>query len=179
MYSPVPELNELAALQERTGSHFLSRGFELVEYGDRMSFEALGLTDPEFLSRLIIFAMANGSGSNYALWRVDDRDDLAALPIIALGDEGGEHVVARDLPELFRLLTCDVDPLIGHDEVSYEAYGDHEPSGGHEAFVDWVRTRFGLEPTTDPAAVVTAAQREYGARFDVWVKPFLEPLGYC
>lgn len=180
VYSPVPELNELAELQKQVGAEYLSRCFEpLPEYDDKMSFEAVDLTDPDFLSRVVVFAMANGSGSHYGFWRVDDREDLATLPVVAFGDEGGDHVVARNLPELFQLLTSDVDPIIGHDEVSYERYEDAEPSGGHEVFVDWVRTRFGLEPTTDPGAIVAAAQREYGAHFHAWIRPFMERLGYC
>jgi hypothetical protein len=179
VYSPVPALNELAGLQEQVGAVYLSRSFELLpDYDDKTMFEAVDLTDTDFTSRLIPFAMANGSGSEYAIWRVDDREDVVALPIVAFGDEGGEHVVARNLPELFQLLTADVDPIIGHDDVLFVPSEDDEPSGGHEAFVDWVRTRFGLEPTTDPAAIVAAAQHEYGARFHAWIGPFMERLGY-
>ena len=172
MHSPVPELDELAALQDQVGNQYLATSFELVPYDDKTTFDAYGVTDQEFRARLIVFAQANGSGSQYAIWRVDDREDLASLPVVVFGDEGGEHVVARGLPDLFHLLTADVDPIVDHDEVSFGPVDD-EPSGGHEAFVTWVRDRFGLGPTTDPDAVVAAAQREYGARFEAWVRPFL------
>ncbi|MET7465682.1 hypothetical protein [Nonomuraea sp. NPDC005501] len=49
---------------------------------------------------MISFAQANSSGSMYAIWRKDDRADLATPPVVALGDEGGIHLVARDVREL-------------------------------------------------------------------------------
>lgn len=175
----VPELDELAALQDQVGNQYLATSFELVPFDDETGFDdttaldAYGLTDEECHDRLVVFAQANGSGSQYAIWRADDRDDLAALPVVVLGDEGGEHVVARNLVELFHLLTADIDPIVDHDEVFFTPDEDHEPSGGHEAFVTWVRDRFGLEPTADPGAIVTAARQEYGARFESWIRPFL------
>src|SRR4051794_33348434 len=96
-YSPVPELNLLMALQNRLGFENYADGFGLTDFGDTSGVEAGWSKDPEFLSRLVPFAQANGTGSMYALWRVDDRSDLATLPVVVFGDEGGQHVVARNL----------------------------------------------------------------------------------
>ncbi|GHG99421.1 hypothetical protein GCM10018780_26100 [Streptomyces lanatus] len=54
------------------------------------------------LDRLIPFAYATHSGSFYALWRCDDRTDLATLPVIFFGDEGDLYVEAANLRELLR-----------------------------------------------------------------------------
>jgi hypothetical protein len=179
VYSPIPVLNELCELQEQVGGEFLSMSFELRHpYNDRSSFEALDLNDPAFLDRIIVFAQANGSGSEYAIWRVDDREDRTTLPIVAFGDEGGECVVARTLPELCQILTYDRDPMID-EEIYFGSRDGEDHSGGHEQFVEWVRARIGLEPTDDPDSIVELARREYGARFTAWIKPFLQAKGHA
>src|SRR2546430_16116125 len=102
VHSPVPELNLLEELQDQLGPEHCSAGFELTAYGDTSGLEAGWSKAPEFLGRLVPFGQATHSGSFYALWRVDDRADLATLPVVVFGDEGGQHVVARNLRELLR-----------------------------------------------------------------------------
>ncbi|MFI0735248.1 hypothetical protein ACH4S9_40640 [Streptomyces sp. NPDC021225] len=80
-YSPVPELNLLAEF-EAGADDLYAAGFSLGEFGRDNGF----LKNPELEARLILFAEANASGSLYALWRVDDRTDLATLPVAILGD---------------------------------------------------------------------------------------------
>ncbi|MCZ1013123.1 hypothetical protein [Streptomyces noursei] len=65
---------------------------------------------------------ANASGSRYALWRVDDRAELATLPVVVFGDEGGIGLVARNLRELFQQLGCDRALHVG----DYSAWFDDE-----------------------------------------------------
>jgi hypothetical protein len=109
-YSPVPELNLLKEFEDRIGPVHYSAGFELREYGGDAALDTWS-EHPEFLSRFIPFAQAGHTGSHYALWRCDDRADLAALPVVPVGDEGDLCVVARSLTELFRLLAVDSEPV--------------------------------------------------------------------
>src|SRR5688572_7054759 len=126
-YSPIPELNRLRKLQKRLGFEGYSAGFGLTKF-DRKKDLAIGWTKaPEFLHRLVPFAQANGTGSVYALWRVDERE-LAALPVVVLGDEGGYHVVARNIRELLALLAVDVDLYVDRDGVNLDAEGRDEHS---------------------------------------------------
>ena len=118
MYSPVAELNSLKNLQDRLGSESFADGFALLEYGDTSGVVGWS-ADPEFTAKLVPFAQANGSGSFYALWRLDDRADLAALPVVVFGDEGGLHVVARNLRELFQLLGFDSEISVDWDSAYF------------------------------------------------------------
>jgi hypothetical protein len=172
-YSPVPELNLLKEFQDRLGFEAYADGFGLTEYGDTSGLEAGWSKDPDFLRGLIPFAQATGGGSFYALWRVDDRTDLATLPVVVFGDEGGQHVVARDLRELLQIIAYDCEITVDWDSAYYYRDDDHRHSRGHEQYVAWLRERFGLTPTDDPDTVVATAQEEMGDRFAAWSGEFL------
>ncbi|MFJ2582260.1 hypothetical protein [Kitasatospora aureofaciens] len=173
MYSPVTELNLLKDLQDRLGFENYADGFELFEYGDTTGLVAGWSKAPEVTARLVPFAQANGSGSFYALWRLDDRADLATLPVVVFGDEGGQHVVARNLRELLQLLGFDSEISVDWDSAYFYRGKDHRHSDGHGEFAAWLDRHFGLPVTQDPDAVVAAAQAELGQRFTDWAQAFL------
>jgi hypothetical protein len=158
-YSPVPELNLLKAFQDRIGSVFYSEGFELHEYG-RDAGLGTWSEDPEFVSRFIPFANATGSGSDYAFWRCDDRPDTADLPIAFIGDEGDLYIVARNLLELFQLLTIDNECL---EPDFVEQHTD-----AHEAYVAWLDETFDLRPPEDIGAL-RGLSKEDDERFQDWL----------
>jgi hypothetical protein len=172
-YSPVPELNLLNDLQDRIGFEAYSEGFGLTEYGDSTGLQAGWSKDPSFLSRLITFAQANCSGSFYALWRVDDRADLATLPVVVFGDEGGEHVVARNLRELFQLLGYGCEITVDQDTAYFYRDDDDQYRPGHEEYVAWLDEQFGLLAADDADNIIARAQGELGLRFSSWVSAFL------
>ncbi|WP_239158387.1 hypothetical protein [Streptomyces sp. SID13726] len=171
-HSPIDELNLLKAFQDRVGYENYARGFGLTEYGEESGLPAWS-EDPEFLARLIPFAQATGGGSFYALWRVDDREDLASLPVVVFGDEGGEHVVARHLRELFQLLGFDEEISVEHERAYFYRDEDDPHTDCHDEYVAWLDLHFGLPVAKDPDAVLAAAQAEFGGRFADWISPFL------
>ncbi|PWG13405.1 hypothetical protein DF268_12145 [Streptomyces sp. V2] len=172
-YSPVPELNLLKDFQDEVGYESFADGFGLTEYGDVSGLVAGWSDDPEFIGGLIPFAQATGGGSFYALWRLDDRTDLATLPVVVFGDEGGQHVVARDLRELFRLLGFDTEISVDWDSA-YFYRGEEDPhSAYHDAYAAWLERHFGLAVAEDPDAVLAAAREELGQRFADWAEPYL------
>ncbi|MFX0580130.1 hypothetical protein [Nocardia nepalensis] len=172
-YSPVDELNLLMVLQDRLGFENYADGFGLTDFGDISGLVAGWSKDPEFTDRLIPFAQANGSGSFYALWRLDDRAELATLPVVVFGDEGGEHVVACHVRELFQLLGFDSEIRVDGAEAYFYRGEDEAYSDCHDEFVAWLDDNFGLSAAQDPAAVLAAAQAELGQRFTDWTRPFL------
>lgn len=172
-YSPIPELNLLKELQDDLGFENYSEGFGLSDYMDDSGLSAGWSKDPEFLARLVAFAQANGSGSIYALWRVDDRTELATLPVVVFGDEGGLHVVARDLRELLRLLALDSEISVDWEDAHFYSESEEEHTEGHAEYVAWLARQFGLSAPEDHEALVSAAQEEFGQRFARWAKPFL------
>jgi hypothetical protein len=158
-YSPVPELNLLKAFADRLGPVWYSDGFELREYGADAGLETWS-EEPEFLGRLVPFANANGSGSNYAFWRCDDRSDLSGLPIAFIGDEGDLYIVARNLLELFQLLAID-------DEALEPEFVERH-SEAHEEYVAWLEQTYGLRPPVDREAL-RAAVKPDDDRFQAWL----------
>ncbi|MEV0732669.1 hypothetical protein [Polymorphospora sp. NPDC050346] len=172
-YSPVAELNLLMAFQDRIGFGQYADGFGLTEYDDTSGLAAGWSDDPEFLDRLVPFARATDGGSFYTLWRIDDRADLASLPVVVFGDEGGQHVVARDLRELFRLVGYDCEITVGWDDAYFYRGDDHEHRSGHADYVAWLAEHFALTPADDPDVVVATARAEYGDRFETWSAGFL------
>jgi hypothetical protein len=172
-YSPVEELNLLMALQKRLGFERYADGFGLTEYGNTSGLKSSWSANPEFLARLVPFAQANGSGSMYALWLLDDRPDLASLPVVVFGDEGGQHVVARNLRELFQLLGYDCEISVDFDSAYFYRGEDDWQRDGHDEYVAWLDQHFRLAPAEDPDAVIAAAQAELGERFATWTAPFL------
>ncbi|GAB1643059.1 hypothetical protein [Krasilnikovia sp. MM14-A1259] len=171
--TPFPELDLLQKFEDRMGGKYFAEGFELTEYADTADLAAGFSADPEFLRRLIAFAQAGQDGSSYALWLVDDGADPATVPVVVFGGEGGCHVIARNFRELLQLLGHDSEPMVDWDEVFFvRDEEDYEPSDGHDDYVSWLREQFGLAPADDPAAIVAAAQAEFGERFSTWISPF-------
>ncbi|MBT2899637.1 hypothetical protein [Streptomyces sp. McG3] len=174
MYAPIPALNLLKEFEDGVDG-FFAPGFELIAFGE----DDGGY--PPLSDRIRPFAQATGSGSTYAIWLLDDRADLATLPVLLLGDEGGVHVVARDLPELLRVLASGWSPMCGWDDVDY--YDEHEAGGDEEdgydpcprnpVFRAWLRERFGLEAAEDPNEIVRAAGAELGDAFAAWIGPLV------
>ncbi|PUB27906.1 hypothetical protein C8K30_104358 [Promicromonospora sp. AC04] len=152
-YSPIPELNRLKEFEENVYPEAFSDGFELFEYGDVSS---LGSDAPtEMRDGLIPFAQANHSGSFYALWRREDRADLATVPVIFCGDEGDLYIAAGNMREFFRLLA--VDDADDADDVP-----------ARDAYISWLERTFGLTPVEDPAALYDAVLLEHGRAFCDW-----------
>jgi hypothetical protein len=169
-YSPIPELNLLKKFEDRIGPVFYSDGFELREYGADAGLHTWS-EHPEFLSRFTPFAQANGSGSDYALWRCDDRTDLATLPVVLVGDEGHLYVIAGNLRELFQLLAVDSEPFA---DFGFLASGDvEEHSDAHHEFLTWLKLTFGLEPPED-LHVLWTSRKKIDDRFRAWARRFVE-----
>ncbi|MGI5352703.1 hypothetical protein ACQEU8_31655 [Streptomyces sp. CA-250714] len=165
-YSPIPELNLLKEFDDRCEESYAPWAW----LDDFRELPFLRDT-PELMRGLIGFASANLSGSLYALWKRDDRDDLATLPVVLLGDEGGLHLVARDLREFFRLLAgleaglaCDWDDVYERDEEELPGRADYHA---------WLVDNFGLTPPEDAWDIIEAAEEELGKEWAEWIHPLL------
>ncbi|MFI1336032.1 hypothetical protein ACH4U7_39135 [Streptomyces sp. NPDC020845] len=164
VHSPIPELNLLKEFSDRIGQVWYSAGFELCEYGVDAGLDTWS-EDPEFLAPFIPFARATRSGSHYALWLCDDRADLATLPVVFVGDDGDLDVVARNLLELFQLLTID-DETLNPDLVE-------QHTDGHQDYLTWLNETFGLRPPEDIDAL-KAGLKEHDEQFKTWASRFVE-----
>ena len=164
------ELAKLLAFDQQV-EDFYSEGFELGSYGpDELSTWS---EEEGFLSRLIPFAQATGGGSVYALWLHPAGVPLSEAPVVVFGDEGGVHIVAKNLRALLEILSFDTEPSIDWDEVYYYKSDDHEPSERADDYARWLQAEFGLAPVSDADALVSAAQQEHKQAFDAWVQQFV------
>lgn len=188
------ELVALLSFEQRYGAECYAQGFSLSTNSYAVSSYS---ENEEFLKRLMTFASANGSGSAYALWDNGTGKALNEMPVIVFGDEGGVHVVAKNILELMHLLTFDSEVWVDHAGASFgggflepdsdgeEAEDDEseadendedddelEPSFYTEHYKDWLRNSFGLDRVTNPDRIVKAAQEEYKASFDAWFKQY-------
>ncbi|KPC67213.1 hypothetical protein [Streptomyces chattanoogensis] len=172
-YSPIPELNLLKEFEERVGAHRYADGFSLLnfEYNrkDHLGSSSRNPDDAELIDRLIPFAEATAGGSVWALWRHDDRSDLAALPVVFLGDEGDTWVHARDLREFFRLIPVNREFMDeGEEEDLDRLFPDRQQ------YLAWLHRHFGLTAPDEEeeAALIEAAMGEYGRPFAAWLRRF-------
>lgn len=171
-FPPIPELDLLKAFAERCGTEFFANGFEFLD-GFPEHEELATVEEPECADGFLTFAQATSSGSFYALWRVDDREDLASLPVVAFGDEGGYGTVATGLRALFRQLGCDWPQSVDWGGARFtEPEEDDRKSGRHDEYVAWLKETFGLTPPDDPNVLLDEAVDEYEDRLDAWIERF-------
>ncbi|QLH21914.1 hypothetical protein [Streptomyces sp. Rer75] len=169
MYSPIPELNLLKEFDDSVKDWY-APGFELREFGKDSGY-------PKAADRLRTFALATRSGSDYAIWLLDDRTDLATLPIVFLGDEGGINLVARNMREFFRVLASGWTPCGDWESVAYDndreedEEEDYDPCPDNAKFREWLRHHFSLEAVEDPNDIVEATESQLWDRFAEWIGP--------
>lgn len=173
-YSPVPELNELKEFEERCGNEYYADGFELVEFGRPSGAETYS-EEQEFIDSFVCFARANRTGSDYAFWRVDDRPDLATVPVVVFGDEGGIGIVAGNLRDLLRQLGCDWWQWPSWEGAQFMAPDpDDKPSPRHGDYLEWLKETFDLTPPDDPNELRHVAEGEFGTLLENWVDRFYQ-----
>lgn len=168
---PVPtELHHLVAFDD-IAEGWYCQGFELsVAHGNELWSWS---DEPAFGERLYVFAEANGSGSLYAIWRAEPAASLGESPIVVFGNEGGVHVVTRNVPELLQILTFDAEPMVSYEGVSFYREDEQERSEDSRRYERWLAEELGLQPVIDPAPIVSRAQQEYGPAFAHWLQLYL------
>jgi hypothetical protein len=167
--SPTPDaLQKLLDFQNNvSGPHFYANGFELI-FSDPPGILETYSSQPEFLNALCIFAQVTASGSDAAIWRVDDQTDPSLNPIVVFGDEGGYFVVAQNLLEFLQILTVDV-AMFGTNIQR----GQGDPvSAASAQYREWLKTNFGLDAIRDATAIIAAAQAKHQAAFEAWIGKF-------
>ena len=165
--------NELALffeINDELGYESYSQGFGLYE--DDKSGISSWSEDKAFLDKLMPFAQANGSGSMYVLWNNDSNKSLNELPVVVFGDEGGYHIVAKNIFEFMQLLTFDTEISVDHEEAYFYKDEDYEESENLQEYISWLKENFNLDPIDETEPILESAQEKYKADFDNWVSQF-------
>jgi len=109
-------------------------------------------------------------GSLYAYWLYDGRT-LTTAPIVVLDSEGANNQVLTSMARSFlALLAIPYDPRWSDEDV--EEWKEDETSEGEQinrVFHAWLQTEFSITAPTDPATLISDAQREH-PDLDAWVK---------
>jgi hypothetical protein len=153
-------------------SNYYSAGFEIC--GEGKTGLQYGWCDKEdFLNKLIAFATANGSGSIYAIWINDNEKPLSQLPIAVFGDEGGVHIVAENILQLFHLLTFDVEISVDADNAFFHKdKNTYQKSKYLDNYLEWIKEKYHLEPVTESEKIIKIAQEKYKETFENWFKQY-------
>lgn len=165
------ELALFFEINDELGFENYSQGFGLYE--DDKSGISTWSEDEAFLDQLMPFAQANGSGSMYVLWNNEAGKSLNELPVVVFGDEGGQHVIAKNIFEFMQLLTFDNEISVDHEEAYfYKDEEDYEESENLQEYIDWLKENFNLDPIQETESIIKNAQEKYKAEFDQWVSHF-------
>ncbi|ASU84023.1 hypothetical protein CDO52_15605 [Nocardiopsis gilva YIM 90087] len=75
-----------------------------------------------------------------------------------MGDEGGVHIVARNVREFLQLLGA--LPTDREPDIEWECFGIRECDDlvENEHYLAWLEQTVGLSPADDPAGVIASAQ---------------------
>jgi hypothetical protein len=168
--TPPADLLALLEFQRLWGIENFAMGFAMGVDDD--SLFATWSRDKAFLKALFPVATANGTGSVYALWNNTGKKapDLAKLPVVIFGDEGGCHVIAENVRGLLAVLGADIEPSVDHDGVSF--HSENERSERIKQFRAWLKAEYAIAPAKNPAKLVQRAQNRLGPAFATWVASY-------
>jgi hypothetical protein len=125
----------------------------------------------EFCKQIYPFAVANSTGSTYAFWDNGIETNLNKMPILIFGDEGGLHLVAKNILTLLEQLTFDTEIIVYEEEIYFSDDKDDEDymeSLYADEFKVFVKQQFAIEPINDPNKLIEDAQNELQKSFDEW-----------
>ncbi|MBT29931.1 MAG: hypothetical protein CMO01_09755 [Thalassobius sp.] len=173
-HKPIPEI--LIGLLNFTNTiaidDWFSQGFEFEVDEENYMLKTYSLEE-EFLTSLIPFALADGTGSVYAFWLKNKENSLENTPIVAFGSEGGYHIISESIDDLLKILTFDTEVYVDHDDVSYFKSEDDEPSKFIKEYQNWLLENYQISATNNPDEIVQKAREKYQKEFEKWMNKFL------
>lgn len=177
-YALPTDLVKLYEFEQKYGPETYSECFGLTITEDKTGIKTWSEKE-EFYNSFIEFAGANGSGSSYAYWLINE--DLNDCPIVVFGDEGGIHIVAENISTLIHLLTLDTEISVDFDSAYFykdEEY--YEENENKEEFQQWVKKEFSLDPletNEETEEIVSEAQKKYKKRLNDFLISFDIEIG--
>ncbi|WP_264551032.1 hypothetical protein [Flavobacterium sp. N2038] len=177
-YALPDDLIKLYEFEQEYGAENYSECFGLTITDDKRGIKTWSENE-EFYNSFIEFAGANGSGSSYAYWLIDN--DLNNCPIVVFGDEGGIHVVAENTRKLIYLLTFDTEISVDFDNAYFykdEEY--YEENENREEFQNWVKKEFNfdaIESSEETDEIVNQAKNKYKKRLNDFLTKFDIEIG--
>lgn len=154
-----PAFAQFFFLRKEESSDFLSSWCDI---------EAL---QAEFCSHIYPFAVANSTGSTYTFWDNGIETELNKMPILVFGDEGGLHLVAKNILVLLEQLTFDTEIYVYQDEVYFltdKDDDDYTESLYADEFKAFVKKHFNIDPTNDANKLIDDTQNSLKISFNDW-----------
>ena len=127
----------------------------------------------EYTENILVFAKADGTGGFLAFWLEENKKEIKNAPIINYGSEGDIQVVAKNIRELMRILTFDVELA---DGGCYKYEEDYEESPRKQEYINWLKKEFNIEPVEEIEdgeseiikSIIMNAQKTYKIPFENW-----------
>lgn len=177
-YALPEDLVKLYEFDQKYGSETYSECFGLTITEEKTGIKTWS-EEEEFYNSFIEFAGANGSGSSYAYWLIDN--DLNNCPIVVFGDEGGIHVVAENIRKLIHILTLDTEISVDFDSAYFYKDDEYYDENENKAeFHEWVKNEFNLDPiesNEETDEIVNQAKEKYKKRLNDFLTKFDIEIG--
>lgn len=130
-------------------------------------------TSKKYSKSILVFAKADGTGGFLAFWLQENNKDLKNAPIINYGSEGDIQVVAKNIRELMKILTFDVELMDGSCYKSAEYY---EESPRKQEYISWLKKELDINTVEDVKegesetikSIIMDAQKTYKIPFEEW-----------
>lgn len=146
----MPEtLSKLFEFEEEYEREWYSESFFLDTQEDDYSYLLRFDTEKkaeEYKKYIKKFATVDGTGGFCAFWIREGEKDLENVPIINYGSEGSIRIVAKNIKELLKILTFDIELM---DGSCYKFKKDYEESEYKDEYIDWLKIEFNIDPVKD------------------------------
>lgn len=133
----------LIAFEEQYGGSSYSQHFYLRTDTERTpGFGQYSLAE-EYFNRVLVFANADGTGSQYAFWINQPGCALEEAPIILLGSEGHIQVMAENILALLQLLSFGSETMDGTFRKDLHKFKEPENA---VIFRNWMKNKLNIDP---------------------------------
>ncbi|MBC2359799.1 hypothetical protein HBP70_07210 [Listeria welshimeri] len=169
-------LKEMLYIDEFVEESGIADGFMLSnENNDEVHSSLLGISmeRTEILHKFIYLAQADGTGSNYSIFRVNPSTPIEKNPIVFFGSEGEILFAAANFEDWLRVISTGVAPYAGDTPLVY-MLDELDMGDSTDGYREWLETK-GIKPIiddpTEAAKLISKA--------DKYIPEIIEVLNMC
>ncbi|MBC1374395.1 hypothetical protein HCB45_14985 [Listeria sp. FSL L7-0091] len=169
-------LKEMLYIDEFVEEYGIAEGFMLRnENSDEVHSSMLGISmeRTEILKKFIFLAQADGTGSNYSIFRLNSSTPIEENPVVFFGSEGEILFAAANFKDWLRVISTGVEPNAFDTPLEYRINED-DMGDSTDEFRDWLETK-GVKPIINNQKEVDALV----AKADKYIPEIIEILNMC
>ncbi|MBC2286649.1 hypothetical protein [Listeria farberi] len=169
-------LKEMLYIDEFVEEYGIAEGFMLRnENSDEVhsSMLRISMERTEILEKFIFLAQADGTGSNYSIFRLNLSTPIEENPVVFFGSEGEILFAAANFNDWLRVISTGVEPNAFDTPLEYRINED-DMGDSTDEFRDWLETK-GVKPIINNQKEVDALV----AKADKYIPEIIEILNMC